>query len=100
MKNKNGQEALEFKVDWRTIAEAWAKEVERDMSEWISVEVRLPDNNFQNVLFYGQGFDVLEGKVRGETCIGYYRNGFRFDGKNESTVRGVTHWMPLPEPPK
>ena len=64
------------------------------MSEWISVEERLPEPT-KNVLF------CEDGNVR----IGYYlgatyskrvavfrdlRSAFSFDG---------THWMPLPSPP-
>ena len=69
------------------------------MSEWISIEERLPEP-YQDVLFYGKGHDPLVGKTRGETCIGYYRNAFRFDGRDSVEVAEVTHWMPLPEPPK
>ncbi len=66
--------------------------------KWISVKERLPEK-YQNVLFYGTGFDPIIGKHRGNICVGYYRDGFRFDG-SDSTVINVTYWMPLPDPPE
>jgi len=65
--------------------------------EWISVEDRLPDDDV-NVLCY-----ELEGyEIRGHyTETMDYGNGelvplFMSDGRYIS----ITHWMPLPEPPK
>ncbi len=60
------------------------------MSDWISVEDKLPDEN-TNVIVDGG--------------IAYYRKGLwmtltgeLFPGKPIQWI--VTHWMPLPEPPK
>ena len=66
------------------------------MSGWISVKDRLPDNTFppRDVLVYHYW--------GGEMCIdrAWYspeKNRWRsFIGMNLK----VTHWMPLPEPPK
>ena len=69
------------------------------MMEWISVEERLP-GRYQNVLFYGNGYDPVTRKTRGDTGVGYYRKAFRFDGRDSAEVTGVTHWMPLPDPPE
>ena len=56
-------------------------------TEWISVEERLPDRN---------GRYLTHCNVEGQSlvCILYF---CKVGGFNEGTV---THWMPLPEPPK
>ena len=61
--------------------------------EWISVEDRLPENETQ--------------------CIGYFNHKWQVDFRvNEvwftnnrwywdlDLIENITHWMPLPEPPK
>ena len=64
-------------------------------TNWISVKDRLPDNE-QDVLAY-----LNDGE---ETRIApcNYTNGVWFDCVMNCVVvlRHVTHWMPLPEPPK
>lgn len=65
--------------------------------EWISVEDGLPESRAE-VLFYVNELGQIElGKYNGcankwivPNCVVYYANGFNW----------VTHWMPLPEPPK
>ena len=59
----------------------------RKQSEWISVEDRLPERN---------GRYITHCKIEGQSlvCVLYY---CKVGGFNEGTV---THWMPLPEPPK
>jgi hypothetical protein len=57
------------------------------MSKWISVKDRLP-NEDENVLTYSSNPFY-------ET---FYIN--RLIGKDEWLYDGVTHWMPLPEPPE
>lgn len=60
------------------------------MSEWISVDERLPDDSHDVLMYLGNG----------HMLVGYYDapcNGFR--GILGITNR-VTHWMPLPEVPK
>ena len=75
--------------DGRNLAESlyndgWRKQKE---AEWISVEERAPERN---------GRYLTHCKIEGQSlvCILYYCN---LGGFNEGTV---THWMPLPEPPK
>lgn len=68
------------------------------MKDWISVNDRLPEKDV-NVLCYTHG-DIVEGYLCSNDnvfkpeidCIGYMQN--------DVMVIDVTHWMPLPEPPK
>lgn len=67
------------------------------MTEWISVKDRLP-NKGQDVLIYRSGFrvDLMNvhmylGEDRWEDEYGYWET---------TETEGITHWMPLPEPPK
>ena len=54
---------------------------------WISVEERLPENNQEVLVFVNDGADTL---INTDT----YNNGWQFWYKH------VTHWQPLPEPPR
>ena len=76
------------------------------MSEWISVEDRLPEGKVL-MCFYESCF----GSYSKEIEAGYYDNpedyedgvggGWRFWLSDKPVVgKGVTHWMPLPELPK
>lgn len=70
------------------------------MAKWISVEDRLPDK-YTPVLCcrkYVGVADILEyGLVHGKMCFYYFdEDGFVVEATNPD----VTHWMPLPEPPK
>lgn len=72
--------------------------------EWISVEERLPDCE------YGAETEALLFRLKtGTVEAGYFGTGGRFRDKyfrcyhhaNEGwDAKDVTHWMPLPEPPK
>ena len=68
--------------------------VEHYLPEWISVKDRLP-NKEQDVL----AFSVLGNETR-ITLAGYCNDGTWFDGIFNCYINTVTHWMPLPEPPK
>lgn len=67
----------------------------RKQSGWISVEERLPDNNTERVLVLLADDDftrpIGENKIDTDRFV---------DGKWVRWWRFVTHWMPLPEPPK
>jgi hypothetical protein len=70
--------------------------------EWISVKDRLPKLNEDVVcivpLMKKHG---KEKRILYLNC--YQKNGLRwgnYDGHYEHNVNEVTHWMPLPEPPK
>ena len=62
------------------------------VQEWISVDDRLPENGKEGVLIALRW---------GEVGIGWCEDG-RWDSEfvNEYEDGEVTHWMPLPEPPK
>lgn len=59
--------------------------------KWISIEEQLPPNNIDIIMFH----DVLG------IYTGYVLNGeYYFYAYGEPFYNHVTHWMPLPEPPK
>lgn len=69
------------------------------MTEWINVKDRLPDDKEQYLICNESNFGKID--------IAYYQPiGDKFSNyepfwqarSHRST--GVTHWMPLPEPPK
>jgi len=60
---------------------------------WISVKERLPDCD---EILFSDGVEVNYG------AYGFYTlNDFcKYTSAGAREVEGVTHWMPLPEPPK
>ena len=67
------------------------------MAEWISVDNKKPDDNQRVIAFVDSYFVVLAHFRRG-TFYDVVKDG---DGIFFETVsRDVTHWQPLPEPPK
>jgi hypothetical protein len=64
------------------------------MSEWISVEDRLPKRNERVLAAWNNKKDVIFCSYYGNKAISVF-----VDRVKERTVT-VTHWMPLPEPPK
>lgn len=69
------------------------------MSKWISVEDKLPE--IQKGM-KALSADVLFYSKQGE-FIGYYNHNkgiWSCDNSNTCTlIGGVTHWMPMPDPP-
>ena len=70
--------------------------------EWISVEDRLPEDDKLKVVRYG----YKNGRNLGIDLSRYYlpanqidKKYWCFDFLNTQNTK-VTHWMPLPEPPK
>ena len=71
------------------------------VQEWISVDERLPENDVMVI-----GYTPCDGFM----FVGYYHEEPKYDGKVwriETAMRStkimkkrVTHWMPLPQPPK
>lgn len=67
------------------------------MNEWISVKERLPEAGGKYLTISPTGiYSVLNYSVR-------YRAFNAYDEQPKSSLKysiNVTHWMPLPEPPK
>ncbi len=70
-------------------------------SGWISVKERLPDKSGKYIVYNGFSGNVYQAKfytygamriIDGKSVVGHW--GQRDKGKN------ITHWQPLPEPPK
>lgn len=62
--------------------------------KWISVEDELPDMGFP-VLMWGCDENPITGyRTNTESGARWYEYG------SDEWMVGVTHWMPLPEPPK
>jgi len=74
------------------------------MSEWISVEDRLPEPDIE---FHGSEFshDLLIYSEEDGIMLGYYFFPWRnmsmkgFAVRKEGKFNNITHWMPLPEKP-
>ena len=65
------------------------------MNEWISVNDRLPEKNGEYIVFVK--FNLIPDKV----MTIRYENRYEKDKEKSWIIAGlVTHWMPLPEPPK
>ena len=56
--------------------------------QWISVQERMPEAQTLVIVTDGQGVDVG----------GHFRGKWTSPGVVDDVI--VTHWMPLPEPPK
>ena len=68
---------------------------------WISVKDRLPEEDSTKFIIFTEGVDVYCGRYysrnsfnRESFFIVESQNGHIFNDSN------VTHWMPLPDPPK
>lgn len=63
---------------------------------WIRVEERLPENN-DNVLVYNAKYYNENCSVEVAFCDEYDK---QWKGAPSYFIEGITHWQPLPEPPK
>lgn len=60
------------------------------MSEWISVEERLPESTSPYIVYGG-----------GPVWMAWYLpRECRWEGLHREPIQGITHWMPLPLPPQ
>ena len=85
-----GERTKDCQMSIDTIAYIERLESERDAAlskvpKWISVEDRLPDHNQRVLAYRAESRDTFE---EFRMCCGW-------------AIKGkITHWMPLPEPPK
>lgn len=71
------------------------------MCEWISVKERLPDKQKEYLCYYGfKTKDGIKSKQRFFGVLTYYAIDLVPHWQHELAGLYVTHWMPLPEPPK
>lgn len=63
------------------------------LGEWISVKDRLPEDNTDVLVYHGSLISIYSymGHNEWEDDYGYF---------SRTDDDGITHWMPLPEPPK
>ncbi len=70
------------------------------MAEWISVKERLPEVGNMVLIFY-DGQPVIAMFRKSEHCSGWFEGYCHMCEDSETYyLDDVTHWMPLPEPPK
>ena len=74
-------------------AMAYINQLEARAPKWISVEKRMPNDNTLNIVFMRRS---------GKWGFCTFKIAIWFDGKWDGPLYPweVTHWMPLPEPPK
>lgn len=73
----------------------------KTQSEWISVEDRLPPRDEMIIDCSDQALMFAESdKLYPQYYTGYYNFKTRCWGSNEKICDKITHWMPLPLPPK
>jgi len=66
------------------------------MSDWISVKDRLPENDDNYLILFEYGRYRFNERV----IVGFYSNNKWCVSGHSNNLDTVTHWMPLPEPPK
>lgn len=64
------------------------------VQEWISVKDRLPEEGQWVLVYYGNFYGCIMNVF--EYTDGIWRDAYR----NSEEPGFITHWMPLPEPPK
>ena len=71
--------------------------VGKKTSQWISVKDRLPEEDVTVLAFINYSID--DAKLL-RVVSGAYRGRLWLCGQDIYSERFITHWMPLPEPPK
>lgn len=79
--------------------------VEVQQMRWIPVEERLPEKHSEYIVCACDEGEPIDERIWGDTvvvCADYYDGGFTwYEGNTEYDISDiVTHWMPLPQPPK
>jgi hypothetical protein len=75
------------------------------MVKWISVKDRLP-LDYKNVKNFKTRYDIIVALKSGAVIVCDFKCGnmpkpwYVFENQYDVYTKYVTHWMPLPEPPK
>ena len=89
LNNGGGYMAWDMNVAWRV----WQAAKAQAVPEWISVDDRLPNRQV----------NVLVASKHDFVCIASLTNNHKnnkfYDGDGFA-INSITHWMPLPKPPK
>ena len=72
---------------------AYIQQLEAQVPKWISAKERLPEKHKFVIVYYGKFRGVIMSAMAWDGENWYDGS---FNGDNE----WITHWMPLPEPPK
>lgn len=79
-------------LDYRWLAKEAYNAGYRKQSEWISVDERLPETNKKVLVCYSNGSMDIAKYIRAD--------GLEFWFEETNFTKTITHWMPLPKPPK
>lgn len=75
---------------------------QKQVGEWISVKDKMPKETY--VPRVNASYSKVVLAIEHEYIIGFTKNGEWYNGydddKSQKVKRRVTHWMPLPQPPK
>ena len=71
------------------IVDFWSEYIYKELPHWISVEDELPEQNRWVLTYNGSSINLLMLASNG----GWYDH-------SVAKHRNITHWMPLPAPPK
>jgi hypothetical protein len=77
--------------------------VERAIAEsqaWISVQETLPEEGRQVLVWMVDDNSKIGGDYEADVQLWEYNKGHPFFPRRKNARSGVTHWMPLPNPPK
>lgn len=74
------------------------EELEKSIPRWIPVTEKLPDNIDEEVLVCNEGYGK-DGTGFATVAV-YNGNGWLECWERKQYLACITHWMPLPEPPK
>lgn len=67
------------------------------VQQWIPVKERLPENHASCIVYRASSFGGHYSMLRYSKALGWH---FYDSEWGDVTVDDVTHWMPLPDPPK
>ena len=100
---------IDYAAAFDVAVSALRAQQEKPFGGWISVEDRLPSleglepDEVEYVLVSEQSFDAITGEKLGNyvSICGFGHDGWsKFDNFGYVRTENITHWMPLPEPPR